>query len=126
MARRSDEHDEPSQDEAVELPIDGALDLHAFHPRDVKELVPDYLHLCQEKNILEVRIIHGKGKGVLRRTVHAILERMPQLVASYSLAGHGSGSWGATKVLLHPAPAQEATKKSGPDQPPAANKGKPE
>jgi DNA-nicking Smr family endonuclease len=126
MVSQSDEHDELDQEEAVELPIDGVLDLHAFHPRDVKELVPDYLQLCQEKNILEVRIIHGKGKGVLRRTVHSLLERMPQMVASYGLAGHGSGSWGATRVHLHPASAPGTTDQQGPDQAWSTNKGKQE
>jgi len=86
--------------EPHELPIDGTLDLHTFHPRDVKSLVPEYLRACQEKGILDVRIIHGKGTGTLRRTVHATLERLPE-VASFKLAGD-RGSWGATLVRLHP------------------------
>ena len=87
--------------EPVEYPINGILDLHAFHPRDVKSLVPEYLHACRERGILRVRIIHGKGKGVLRRTVHAILDRLPE-VASYRLASEDASSWGATIVLLKP------------------------
>lgn len=86
--------------EPHELPIDGTLDLHTFHPRDVKSLVPEYLRACQEKGILDVRIIHGKGTGTLRRTVHATLERLPE-VASFKLASD-RGSWGATLVRLHP------------------------
>ena len=82
------------------LPIDGVLDLHAFHPREVKELVPDYLGLCLEKGIRQVRIIHGKGAGVLRRIVHSILEK-DQRVTSFRLAGGDGGSWGATLVELH-------------------------
>ena len=54
------------QHEPIELPIDGTLDLHAFHARDVKELVPDYLAACRERGILDVRIVHGKGTGALR------------------------------------------------------------
>jgi dsDNA-specific endonuclease/ATPase MutS2 len=95
-------HDiEPDQD-AAELPIDGTLDLHAFRPRDVRTLVPDYLELCRERGILEVRIVHGKGTGALRRSVHAILERLVW-VRSYALAGASGGGWGATVVTLVPA-----------------------
>ena len=85
--------------EPIEMQIDGVLDLHTFQPRDVKHLVPDYLHLCLDKGITEVRIIHGKGTGTLRRTVHAILERMPEVV-SFSLAPGNAGGWGATLVTL--------------------------
>jgi len=83
----------------VELPIDGVLDLHTFRPADVKGVVTEYLAACQEKGILQVRIIHGKGIGNLRRTVHALLAKMPE-VASFSLAGEHFGSWGATMVNL--------------------------
>lgn len=87
--------------EPVELPIDGTLDLHAFRPQEVKDLVPDYLAACRERGILHVRIVHGKGTGALRRTVHAVLDRLPE-VASYRLAGEDAGSWGATLVDLRP------------------------
>jgi DNA-nicking Smr family endonuclease len=85
-------------DDYTELPIDGTLDLHTFQPRDVKDLVPDYLDACRERGIYDVRIIHGKGTGTLRRTVHAILDKRSD-VASYRLAGDASG-WGATLVVL--------------------------
>ncbi|NOR11280.1 MAG: DNA mismatch repair protein MutS [Desulfovibrionaceae bacterium] len=91
-----------NNDDPVEIPIDGILDLHTFHPRDVKSLVPHYLELCQEQNILEVRIIHGKGTGTLRRTVHSLLEKNKR-VASYRLDDGSGGGWGATLVNLHPA-----------------------
>jgi DNA-nicking Smr family endonuclease len=89
----------------IELPINGTLDLHTFHPRELKELVPDYLAECRARGILEVRIIHGKGTGALRRTVHAILPRLPE-VASFGLAMEDAGGWGATLVTLR-APAEE-------------------
>jgi DNA-nicking Smr family endonuclease len=97
--------DEADDDTPVDLPIDGTLDLHTFRPRDVKELVPDYLAECRERGILEVRIIHGKGTGALRRTVHAILSRLPE-VASFGLALEDAGGWGATLVTLR-APAED-------------------
>ena len=83
----------------VEIPIDGTLDLHTFRPKEVPSLVRDYVNLCRERGIYEIRIIHGKGKGILRRTVHGILENHP-LVAGYHDAHDGSG-WGATIAYLH-------------------------
>ena len=87
-----------TDDDTIELPIDGVLDLHTFHPSDAKSLVDDYLDACRERSITEVRIIHGKGTGTLRRIVHAALERRHD-VASYRLATDAS-SWGATLVSL--------------------------
>jgi DNA-nicking Smr family endonuclease len=91
--------EEMNGNEPVPIPIDGVLDLHTFSPRDVKNLVPDYLDACLEKGILEVRIIHGKGIGNLQRTVHALLARHPH-VASYTLDHPQFGGWGATLVKL--------------------------
>ena len=85
----------------VELPIDGTLDLHMFRPADVKDLVPTYLSECRSRGILQVRIIHGKGTGALRETVHALLKRI-SYVAGYKLAAPNAGGWGATSVELHP------------------------
>ena len=88
--------------EPVPLPITGELDLHGFRPQDVKELVPDYLAACRAKGIFNVRIVHGKGIGNLRRTVHALLSRHPAVV-HFALAGEQMGGWGATMVQLrHP------------------------
>ncbi len=85
------------------MPIEDTLDLHTFAPRDVKALVEDYLELAAGKGFAEVRIIHGKGVGTLRRIVHSVLERHP-LGAGFRRAGDAS-SWGATVVSLRRAPA---------------------
>jgi len=94
MTENNDEPEDP-----VILEIDGELDLHTFSPRDLKTLIPDYLAECRKKGIREVRIVHGKGTGSLRRSVHSLLESNP-LVRHYRLAGNDSGSWGATIVIL--------------------------
>jgi len=82
-----------------ELPIDGTLDLHTFSPRDIKELIPAYIDACREKNIMQLRIIHGKGKGVLRDIVRGVLEKHPAVLSFRHESGTG-GSWGATVVDL--------------------------
>lgn len=88
--------DEP---EPQELPISGVLDLHTFKPADIGDLIPDYLAECRKRGILQVRIIHGKGTGALRESVHAILKRLPEVV-SFGLAPGNAGGWGATCVML--------------------------
>ena len=84
--------------EPVRIPVDGSLDLHAFLPEDVVSVIEEYLRECLKKEIYEVKIIHGKGKGVLRRRVHSFLEKHPQ-VQHYTLDPGASG-WGATQVIL--------------------------
>ncbi|MDA8088642.1 MAG: Smr/MutS family protein [Nitrospiraceae bacterium] len=97
-----DKSSEESPDKnAVQLPIDGVLDLHTFDPRDVESLLPEYIALCREHGIHDLRIIHGKGTGKLREKVHSVLKRLPE-VASFRLAGEDflAGGWGATLVTL--------------------------
>ncbi len=85
-------------DNPTPLPIDGTLDLHTFSPKDVKQLVPDYIEECLRRKIYHLRIVHGKGTGVLRAIVQSILEKHPA-VRSYRHESSG-GSWGATVVDL--------------------------
>ena len=86
--------------EIPQYPIDGILDLHTFHPRDAADVTREYLHACHSESIYHVRIIHGKGTGALRATVHAVLAKSP-LVDSWKTATDSS-SWGATLVELKP------------------------
>ena len=85
-------------DEPVPMDIDGTLDLQMCPRKGVKDLVPDYLNECLAAGILDVRIIHGKGQGVLREIVHGILAKDPKV----ERFGHPSdgGSWGATVARL--------------------------
>jgi hypothetical protein len=86
-------------DEPIQLPIDGVLDLHTFKPAEVKDVVLEYLAQCLERRIFQVRIIHGKGIGNIRRTVHAVLEKHPEVI-SFTLDHPQYGGWGATIVFL--------------------------
>jgi DNA-nicking Smr family endonuclease len=87
-------------DEPVPIPVDGILDLHCFAPAEVRDLVMDYLAECRKRGILEVRIIHGKGSGTLRRIVRSLLERHPHVVAFRTPSD--AGGWGATELTLAP------------------------
>ena len=111
----AEKSEERPEERPVEIPINGVLDLHTFLPREVKDLVPEYLHLCREKGILHVRIIHGKGSGTLRRTVHAILGKIPW-VQTFALADLTAGSWGATLVTLN-GPGEPAHPEASPPKP---------
>lgn len=88
-----------SPETPIEMQIDGTLDLHTFQPREVRELIPAYLESCRERNILSVRIVHGKGTGVLREIVHSTLKKIAY-VSAFRLADETGGSWGATIVEL--------------------------
>jgi DNA-nicking Smr family endonuclease len=87
------------EDDPVEIPIEGVLDLHTFSPKDVKDLVPEYIEECMKRGLFEIRIIHGKGTGTLKGIVHGLLRKNPR-VAGFEDAGIMSGGWGATNVRL--------------------------
>ena len=91
-----------NEDDPIEFEINGELDLHTFRPSEVGDLVPDYIGLCLEKDICRIRIIHGKGIGTLRETVHALLKRDPR-VERFQLADQAEGGWGATIAWLRKA-----------------------
>lgn len=97
----TDESHADSFDEPVVLPIEDFLDLHAFAPREIPSVVDEYLREAHRRGFSEVRLIHGRGKGVQRAVIHALLAAHP-LVARYFDAPPERGGWGATVVVLRP------------------------
>ncbi len=81
------------------MPIDGVLDLHTFLPRELNNLIDDYIEACVQADVLEIRIIHGKGKGILKKRVYSILARNKS-VQGYGQAPEDAGGWGAVLVKL--------------------------
>jgi dsDNA-specific endonuclease/ATPase MutS2 len=88
-----------SEDDPVHVPIEDALDLHTFAPRDVASVVEEYLTEAVARGFREVRLIHGRGIGVQREIVRGVLSRHP-LVESFADAPAERGGWGATVVHL--------------------------
>jgi DNA-nicking Smr family endonuclease len=70
-------------DSARRIPIEAALDLHTFHPRDVPSVVDEYIRAAMEAGLREVRVIHGRGKGIQRGIVQQVLERHELVRAFY-------------------------------------------
>lgn len=100
----SAKHDRVTPDDAnkpVAIPITGELDLHTFQPAEITRLLEDYFAECRRRGLLRVRVVHGKGTGTLRTTVHAHLRRSPA-VARFATGDETSGGWGATIVTLKP------------------------
>ena len=68
-------------DDAVRIPIEDTLDLHAFQPRDVASVVEEFVSAAEAAGLSEIRLIHGRGRGVQRGLVQAVLERHPLIEA---------------------------------------------
>ncbi len=90
-------------DDPVPIPITGELDLHTFQPREVAAVINAYIDAAQAKGLRRIRVVHGKGTGTLRQSVHHLLRAHPA-VGQIAAAGASSGGWGATWVELRPAP----------------------
>jgi DNA-nicking Smr family endonuclease len=87
------------EDEPVEIPIEDTLDLHPFRPREIRDVVREYLHEAQARGFRQVRLIHGRGTGVQRANVQSLLATL-ELVEAYHDADASGGGWGATVVVL--------------------------
>jgi DNA-nicking Smr family endonuclease len=85
--------------EPITLPIEDVLDLHLFRPKDIPDLITDYVAACREKGLYLVRIIHGKGTGILKSRVITLLKKHPDVVTFYD-APPEAGGWGATLVQI--------------------------
>lgn len=90
-------------EEEIIFPIEDSIDLHTFHPRDIPDVVEEYLNECVKLDFEEVRIIHGRGKGYQRAVVQTLLAKNP-LVLSFHDAPTERGGWGATVVKLRNSP----------------------
>lgn len=105
-------HDDNSDDGIVPkdavfvMPIEDFIDLHNFQPREVLAVTESYLEAAREKGLREVRLIHGRGKGVIRAQVQAHIRRLP-FVAGFRDAPAYLGGWGATVVELVPLDGSE-------------------
>jgi dsDNA-specific endonuclease/ATPase MutS2 len=99
MRRRDDDFEDFSEALPVKLPITDVLDLHSFRPADVPDVVREWLDAVYEKGFRAVRIIHGRGTGVQRKTVRTLLSRDPR-VEDFGDAPADAGGWGATWVRL--------------------------
>ena len=86
-----------NDDDAFELPIDGTLDLHAFRPEDATSVVDEYLRAARAAGLTEIRVVHGRGRGVLRGMVQAALEAHPLVEAFWD---DPSSHLGATMVKI--------------------------
>ena len=83
------------EEEPVEIPIEDALDLHPFRPGEVRDVAREYLEQARERGFREVRLIHGRGRGVQRANIHSLLQSLDYVESFYDAA-----SLGATVVVL--------------------------
>ena len=86
--------------EPIIIPIEDVIDLHTFKPKEVPDLLEDYFQACVEAGIYYVRVIHGKGQGILKKRVWHILQKN-DLVIAFRDAPSEAGGWGATLVALN-------------------------
>ena len=107
MIKRDQQKQPESSTTEVDLPFDGpvtiapsdSIDLHPFQPRDIPSVVEEYLQQSIESGFTEVRLIHGKGKGIQRNLIRSLLSKHPA-VRSFKEAPLEAGGWGATIVVL--------------------------
>ncbi|MDX1582757.1 MAG: Smr/MutS family protein [Thermoanaerobaculia bacterium] len=87
------------EEDPIEIPIEDTIDLHPFRAKEIRDVVREYLAAARDEGFRQVRLIHGKGKGVQRRSIRALLDTI-EWVKGYEDGGLGGGEWGATVVFL--------------------------
>ena len=92
--------------EPIRVAIEDSIDLHRFVPAEILEVVDAYIDAALEIGLREVRLIHGRGKGVQRARVQALLEKDPR-VERWEEAPPGRGGWGATLAWLRNPPGAD-------------------
>ncbi len=97
----SEEPDTSSFPDPIVMPIEDVIDLHPFAPEEIRSVVEEYLCACGAAGFPQVRLIHGKGKGIQRESIRSLLARLP-CVKDFADAPPEAGSWGATIVRLDP------------------------
>ena len=103
-AASAEDEQEPASsepDEPLVVPLEDVIDLHPFAPQEIRSVVEEYLLACCQAGLSPVRLIHGKGKGVQRNSIRALLARLPY-VEEFHDAPPQAGGWGATVVRLKP------------------------
>ena len=93
-----EDEDWSTEPRAMRIPIEDSIDLHAFAPRDVASVVEEYVNAAHEAGLREVRLIHGRGKGVQRGIVQQVLDRHPLVVEFWDAS---ASHLGATVARLH-------------------------
>ena len=91
-------------EEPYEIPIVDTIDLHPFQPREVRTVVEEYLYQAARKGLAEVRIIHGRGIGIQREIVRAVLEKHPNVIGFVDMPDRGS-----TLASLRPSTSEGTT-----------------
>ena len=91
--------DEPIDDDPVEIPITDTLDLHPFHPKEIRDVAREYLHEAHARGFTQVRLIHGRGIGVQREGIRSLLASL-EFVEAFHDADPSGGGWGSTVVVL--------------------------
>jgi DNA-nicking Smr family endonuclease len=91
--------DEPGEDGPIEIPIEDSLDLHPFRPSETADVAQEYLLAARERGFRQVRLIHGRGKGVQREIIRSLLASL-DFVREFHDAEASGGGWGATVVYL--------------------------